>query len=154
MFTQENLDKLEKLRRAYPTSKSLTLSALWMAQEQFGWISPQTMTYVAGLLDVPVHHVFGVVTFYTMLNRKPVGKYHLQVCTNVSCMLRGAEHLCSRLSTHLGIKAGETSADQKFTLSEVECLGSCGSAPMMQVNDNYEENLSEGKIDQILSSLR
>lgn len=154
MLTKENLEKLEKLKTQYPTTKSLMLHALWMAQEQFGWISPQTMDDIAGLLNVPRNHVFGVVTFYTMFHTKPVGKYHLQVCTNVSCMLRGAERLCTRLCQRLGINVGETSPDQKFTLSAVECLGSCGSAPVIQVNDDYQENLSEAHVDQLLSRLR
>ena len=154
MFTREHLEQLERLKCRYPTTKALTLHALWMAQKQFGWVSPEAMKYIAGLLNVPVHHVYGVVTFYTMFNTTPVGTYHLQVCTNVSCMLRGAEELCARLSQRLGIKVGETSADKKFTLSEVECLGSCGTAPMMQVNDDYHERLSETYVDQLLSTLK
>ena len=90
MLSNDNLEKLERIRPHYPTTKSLTLPVLWMVQEQEGWVSPEAMTYVAGLLDLPVSHIFGVVTFYTMFNTKPVGKYHLQVCTNISCMLRGA----------------------------------------------------------------
>ncbi len=154
MLTKENLEKFEQLKSSYPTKKALTLHVLWMAQEQFGWISPETMKYAAGLLDVPLQHVYGVVTFYTMFNTTPVGKYHLQVCTNVSCMLRGAERLCSRITQRLGIKVGETSPDRKFTLTEVECLGSCGTAPMLQLNDDFQENLSEAKLDQLLSTLK
>jgi len=154
MFTPENLKKLEALKSRYPTKKSLTLPALWMAQEQFGWISPETMEYVAGLLDLPLRHIYGVVTFYTMFNTSPVGKYHLQVCTNISCMLRGSDALCSRISNRLGVRVGETTPDKKFTLSRVECLGSCGTAPMMQVNDEYHENLSDASVDQLLAGLK
>ncbi len=153
-FSDENLRKIEQLRKRYPTSKAMTLPVLWLAQEQFGWISPEVMSYVAGILDVPVSHILGVVTFYTMYNARPVGKYHLQVCTNVSCQLLGAEKLSDHLCRRLNIKLGETTPDEKFTVSEVECLGSCGTAPMMQVNDKYYENLSEQKIDEILSSLK
>lgn len=154
MFTEENLQRIETLKSRYPTTKALTLPALWIAQEQFGWISPETMKYIAGLLDVPLRHVYGVVTFYTMFNTRPVGKYHLQVCTNVSCMLRGSDELCDRISKQLGVSVGETTKDNKFTLSKVECLGSCGTAPMMQVNDDYVENLSPSGIDQLLSAFK
>jgi NADH-quinone oxidoreductase E subunit len=154
MFTQENLDKIDRLKKLYPTSKALTLPALWIAQEQFGWISPQTMKYIAGLLDQPLHHVYGVATFYTMFNTKPVGKYHLQICRNVSCQLMGSEKITDYICKKLAIKVGETNSDGRFTLSEVECLGSCGTAPMMQVNDDYFENLTTDKIDKILDELR
>ncbi len=154
MFTQENLKKLEELKKRYPTTKALTLPVLWMAQEQFGWISPDTMKYVAELLSLPVGHIYGVVTFYTMFNTKPVGKYHLQVCTNVSCQLRGAEHLTDHLCHRLGVAIGETTTDKKFTITEVECLGSCGTAPMMQVNDDYVENLTDEKVDKFLAECK
>ena len=154
MFNQENLKKIDELKRRYPTTKALTLPVLWMAQEQFGWISPDVMKYVAELLDLPVHHVYGVVTFYTMFNTKPVGKYHLQVCTNVSCQLRGAEHIADHICQRLGVGRGETTSDKKFTVVEVECLGSCGTAPMMQVNDDYYENLTDEKVDKLLSGCK
>jgi len=154
MFSEQNLKKIEELRRRYPTSKALILPVLWIAQEQFGWISPETMEYVARLLDLPFGHVYGVVTFYTMFNTKPVGKYHLQICTNVSCQLLGAEKLMEHICNRLDIKVGETTDDKKFTVSEVECLGSCGTAPMIQVNDDFRENLTEEKIDELLSNMR
>ncbi len=153
-FTKEQLERIERLKQRFPTTKALTLPVLWMAQEQFGWISLDTMKYVAGLLNLPLRHVYGVVTFYTMFNRQQVGKYHLQVCTNVSCQLLGAEKVTDHLCRKLNIKPGETTTDGKFTLSEVECLGSCGTAPMMQVNDDYYENLTESRIDAILKELR
>lgn len=154
MFTQENLNKLEELKKRYPTAKALTLPVLWMAQEQFGWISPETMKYVAGLLSLPVHHIYGVVTFYTMFNTKPVGKYHLQVCTNVSCQLRGAEQIVDHVCQRLGVRKGEVTADKKFSVTEVECLGSCGTAPMMQVNDHYHEDLTNEKVDKLLAEFK
>ena len=154
MLSSENLKKVEQLKRLYPTKKSLTLPVLWMIQEQDGWISEEAMKYVAQLLDLPQRHVYGVVTFYTMFNTKPVGKYHVQVCTNISCQLVGAEkisdHLCHRLKTQFG----ETTPDKKFTITEVECLGSCGTAPMMQVNDEYYENLTVQKVDAIIEELK
>jgi NADH-quinone oxidoreductase E subunit len=149
-FSDESLKKIEELRKRYPTAKALTLPVLWMAQEQFGWISGETMQYVAGLLDLPVSHVYGVLTFYTMLNPRPVGKFHLQVCTNVSCMLRGSDRIVSRICERLKIKMGETTTDNLFTLTEVECLGSCGTAPMLQANDKFYENLTIEQIDRLI----
>ena len=149
-LSEENLRNLEKLKKLYPTSKSLTLPVLWMAQKQFGWISSETMKYIAGLLNLPVSHIFGVVTFYTMFNTKPVGKNHIQVCTNVSCMLRDAEKITYHLCERMKIKLGETTPDEQFTVTEVECLGACGGAPMMQVNEKYYENLTIEKVDQLL----
>ena len=151
MFTKENFEQLDRLRKYYPTTKALTIPVLWMAQEQFGWISPETMKYVAELLQLPASHVYGVVTFYTMFNTRPVGKYHLQVCTNVSCQLRGAEGIRDHICTKLKIHPGETTSDERFTLTEVECLGSCGTAPAMQVsNGDFYENLSAEKVDLLL----
>lgn len=150
MFSQKYLDQIELLKPKYPTLKALTLPVLWMAQEQFGWISPATMKYVADLLGLPVSHVYGVVTFYTMFNTTPVGKHHIQVCTNVSCQLMGGEQLRDHICHRLGIKPGETTGDGQFTVNEVECLGSCGTAPMMQVNDDYHENLTRDSVTALL----
>ncbi|MBI1803002.1 MAG: NADH-quinone oxidoreductase subunit NuoE [Ignavibacteriae bacterium] len=150
MLSKENFEKLERLKSQYPTTKSLSLPVLWMIQEQHGWISPESMQYVADLLQLPVSHVYGVVTFYTMFNTKPVGKYHLQVCTNVSCLLRGGEELLDHICKRLHVKRGEITLDQRFTVTEVECLGSCGTAPMLQANDEYYENLSTEKVERLL----
>ena len=111
------------------------------------------MKYVGELLNVPYEQVYGVVNFYTMYNNQPVGRSHLQVCTNVSCMLRGAYDILDYISDKLNLKPGETSKDELFTLSEAECLGSCGTAPMMQVNNFYEENLNKERIDELISKL-
>ena len=154
MFSEENLKRIEALKRRYPTTKALMLPVLWMAQKQFGWISPETMRYIARLLNLPSSHVYGVVSFYTMFNSKPVGKHHLQICTNVSCQLLGAENIADHVCKRLSLKIGQTTPDKKFTVTEVECLGSCGTAPMMQVNDDYYENLTLEKIDMLLSELK
>ncbi|MEK7264370.1 MAG: NAD(P)H-dependent oxidoreductase subunit E, partial [Bacteroidota bacterium] len=119
MFSEDNLNKIEKLKSQYPTTKAITLPVLWLAQEQFGWISHETMMYIAELLDVPVSEIYGVVTFYTMYNQEPRGKYHLQVCTNVSCSLRGSEQIVRTICESQKIKMGETSADKRFTITEV-----------------------------------
>jgi NADH dehydrogenase (ubiquinone) flavoprotein 2 len=154
MFTEENLRKVEELKRRYPEPQGALLQVLWLAQEQFGWISEEVMHYVADLLQLPYSHVLGVVSFYTMYNRQPVGKYHIQVCTNIACMLLGSETIVEHLQKRLGIKIGETTPDRLFTLSEVECLGSCGTAPMMQVNEDYYENLTVDKLDKLIDEFK
>ena len=153
MLSEKNLQKIEELKKSYPTSQALVLPVLWMIQEEHGFISEESMKYVAQLLDVPIGHVLGVVTFYTMLHSKPVGKHHIEVCTNISCMLRGSEKIVELLEKRLGIGLGETSKDKKWTLSEVECMGSCGTAPMLAVGDEYHENLTAEKLEKILSDL-
>ncbi len=152
-FTNENLKKLEVIKSRYPSTHAALMPVLWMAQEQFGWISNEVMEYVGKLLNIPVEHILGVVRFYTMYNSKPAGKYQLQVCTNVSCMLRGAYDVLDYITGKLNIKPGETSPDGLFTVTEVECLGSCSTAPMMQVNNYFEENLDNKKIDKLLSDM-
>ena len=152
-FSPENKKHLDQIRKRYPTSQAALLPALWIAQEQFGWISSDVMKYVGEQLSVPYETVLGVVEFYTMFNDKPIGKYHLQVCTNISCMLCGGYEVYDYISQKLGIKNGETTPNGLFTLTEVECLGSCGTAPMMQVNNYYEENLTRDNIDSLINKL-
>jgi len=154
MLTKENIAKIDALRGRYPTSKALLLPALWIAQHQEGYISQETMKEIAQLLGIPFGHVLGVITFYTMFHSKPTGRHHIEVCTNVSCMLRGSERIVEHLEERLGTSLGETSADGKWTLSEVECMGSCGTAPMVAVGEEYHENLTVEKLDQILDGLK
>jgi len=153
MFSDEQLQRIEELKKRYQHPQSVILDALWMWQDTHGWISEEGMKAVAEVLGAPFHHVYGVVTFYTMFNRAPVGRYKIEVCTNISCMLRGSDRILEHLTSRLGIPVGGTTADGRFTLLEAECLGSCGTAPMMQVGDTYYENLDEGKIDRILKEL-
>lgn len=153
MLSEENLKKIEELKKSYPTAQALVLPVLWMIQEEHGYISEDSMKYAAQLLGVPFAHVLGVVTFYTMFHSTPVGKHHIEVCTNVSCMLRGSEKIVELLEKRLGIGLGETSKDKKWTLSEVECMGSCGTAPMLAVGEEYHENLTPEKLEQVLSDL-
>jgi NADH-quinone oxidoreductase E subunit len=150
-FSDEGMREFNEMLQRYPQKQAAILSALHIAQREFGYISPDVIKYVARLLGLSTARIHGVVTFYTMLNQKPVGKYHLQVCRNVSCSLLGAFHLIEYISGKLDIEPGETTPDGRFTLSLVECLGSCGTAPVMQVNDDYIENLTEEKIDGILN---
>jgi NADH-quinone oxidoreductase subunit E len=154
MLNESNQKKIEDLRKRYPTSQALVLPVLWIVQEQEGYISEDSMKYVATLLNVPFGHILGVVTFYTMYQRKQVGRHHVEVCTNVSCLLRGSGKILEHLQNRLGIKVGETSPDKKWTLSEAECMGSCGTAPMLAIGDEYYENLSIEKIDKLIDSLQ
>lgn len=154
MLSDKNLQKIEQLKKYYPTTQALVLPVLWMVQEEHGYISLDAMKYVAQLLDVPYSHIYGVVTFYTMFHSKPIGKHHIEVCTNVSCMLRGSKKIVHHLEQKLGIKMGETSSDRKWTLSEVECMGSCGTAPMFAIGEEYYENLTPEKVDKIVESLK
>jgi NADH-quinone oxidoreductase subunit E len=153
VLTEEHRNKIEELRKRYPTAQALVLPVLWMIQEQEGFISEESMKYAGTLLNIPFSHILGVVTFYTMLQKKPVGKHHIEVCTNVSCLLRGSGKVLEHIEKRLGIKAGETSQDKKWTLSEAECLGSCGTAPMLAVGDEYYENLTLEKVDKLIDSL-
>jgi NADH-quinone oxidoreductase subunit E len=154
-FNEEELKKIEEVKSRYPQAQAALLPVLWMIQEKEGWISEDSMKYAGDLLNVPYEHVLGVVTFYTMFNKKPGGKYHLQICTNVSCMLRGGYELFRQASEKLGIGNNETTADGMFTIEEVECLGSCGTAPMMQVNNKeYYENLDLEKFSAIIEDFK
>lgn len=154
MFSEQQIARIEQLKARYQHPQSVILEALWMWQDEHGWVSQEGMTTVARLLGVPDHHVYGVVSFYTMFNRAPVGKHKIEVCTNISCMLRGSDRIVKHLEATLDIRVGETTPDKKFTLVEAECLGSCGTAPMMQIGDDYHENLDEAKVDTILKGLR
>ena len=154
MLNEENINKLEELRKRYPTTQSLVIPVLWMIQDQEGYISEESMKYAGTLLNIPFSHILGVVTFYTMLQKKAVGKHHIEVCTNVSCMLRGSGKILEHIEKRLGIKSGEISQDKKWSLSESECLGSCGTAPMLAIGDEYYENLNLEKIDKLIDSLQ
>jgi NADH-quinone oxidoreductase E subunit len=153
MLSQAAIKKIEEVQKKYPTKRSAVLPSLYIAQEEQGWVTKEAMAEIARMLDIPPTQVFESATFYTMYNKKPVGKYHVQVCANLSCSLLGAEHVVKYISKKLNIKVGETSSDKKFTLSTVECLGSCDTAPMLQLNDEYHENLTEEKINKLLDSL-
>jgi NADH-quinone oxidoreductase E subunit len=153
-LSEQSKREIRKIRDEYPDPQSALLPALYLAQQDYcGWLPEQAFDEVAEVMGLPATQVAAAATFYTMLNKKPVGRHLIQVCTNISCSLLGAEHLLSYISHKLGIDAGETTDDGKFTLLEVECLGSCDTAPMMQVDDGYHENLTEEKVDQILASL-
>lgn len=154
MLSEENKKRVEELRKCYPTAQALVLPVLWMIQEQEGYISEDSMKYAGMLLNIPYSHILGVVTFYTMLQKKSAAKHHIEICTNVSCMLRGSGRILEHIEKRLGIKAGEVSQDKKWKISEAECMGSCGTAPMLAIGDEYYENLTLEKIDKLIDSLQ
>ena len=152
-FSPERQAELDRLLPRYPVREAALLPALRLAQQEFGYISNDVIEFVAGLLELPTARVRAVATFYTMYDMRPVGRYHVQVCQNLSCSMMGAEHIVAHLEKRLGVKAGETTADRKFTLSRVECLGACGTAPVMQINDDYYEALTPERVTEILEGL-
>jgi NADH-quinone oxidoreductase subunit E len=152
-FTPERQRRAEELVALYPEKRAALLPILWLVEEQEGWVAPSAMRAAAALVEITEAEAAEVVSFYTLFDRRPVGRNHIQVCAGVCCKLRGADWLISYLKDKLGIAAGETTPDGKFTLSTVECLGSCGTAPMMQIGDDYYENLDAEKVDGILKAL-
>lgn len=147
-------DKAEKICARYPRRDAALIPLLQELQREAGYVPEEGMDALAGFLGLPYARVKAVVTFYTMFNREPAGKYHLQLCRNISCHMAGAPGLLARLKDKLGIAEGETTPDGLFTLSTVECLGACGTAPVMQVNEAYFEKLDENKLDALLDDLR
>lgn len=155
VFTEEDLKEIESIKAKYPDVKAATLPALWVAQNRFGHVEPEVQRLVAKTLDLPEAHVHGVATFYTQYYKEKKGKYVLDVCTCLSCQLCGGYDILEHLEDRLGIKAGETTEDGMFTITEVECLGACGYAPMLQVtNDQYVNNLTPEKVDELLETLK
>ena len=153
-FSPETLKQFEATVARYPKKEAAMLPVLYLAQHEFGHLGPEAVEYVAKLMDQPPARVQGVVSFYTMYNMKPIGRHHIQVCRTLPCALRGSEAVTAFLKKKLGVDCGQTTPDGRFTLSEVECLASCGTAPMMQVNDEYYENLTEEKINQVLEAMK
>ena len=152
-FSPTAKQELDRIFGRYATRQAALLPALYLAQKEFGYVSVEAMEYVAGIVGVSPTRVYEVATFYTMYNKQPVGKYFIQVCTNISCALRGGTDLFAYLSKKLGIAEGQTTKDGRFSLVKVECLGACGNAPMMQVNDDYYEDLTPARVDEILKSM-
>ena len=153
-LSEKSKSEIHKIRDEYPDPQSAVLPALALAQRDYGgWLPKAALDEVAAVLNLPATQVAATATFYTMFHKQPVGRHVIWVCTNIACSLLGAEHLIAHLSRKLGIAVGETTPDGRVTLLEAECLGSCGTAPVMQVDDAYYENLTEAKIDQILASL-
>lgn len=154
VLSKETIERIEAEFPKYPDKRSLTLPALRIAQEEIGYVSEPAMIDLAELLDLTPIQIYEVATFYSQYNMKPVGKYLLQVCKTLSCSLVGAMSILEHIQSRLGIGIGETTGDGVFTLKVVECLAACGSAPMMQINDRYYEELTAEKVDQILGDLK
>jgi NADH-quinone oxidoreductase subunit E len=152
-LTPERDKRVDELLSQYPTKRAALLPILWVYQDQNGWISPEIMELIAARLEISTAAVKGVVTFYTMFFDKPVGKNVVWVCRTIGCEIRGAKGIQEHLEKRLGCHAGETTADGKFTLLRAECLAACGQAPMIQINDDYHENLDVPALDRILDSL-
>ncbi|HPR63526.1 MAG TPA: NAD(P)H-dependent oxidoreductase subunit E [Thermoanaerobaculia bacterium] len=144
-FPPEMESDVQEIFSRYPTREGALLPLLHLAQKTWSYIDRETMDYLAELVGIPPAKVYGVASFYTMYHRKKPGKTHIRVCTNISCMLKGADNLLAALETQLGIRAGETTADGRFSLEEAECLGACDRAPVFMVNDDYE-----GPVDHLL----
>ena len=153
-LSADHEQKLADLLTRYPNKMAACIPLLHLCQEQNGWITPEIVDYVAARLEVGVAHVQGVVTFYTLFNKKPVGKHQVWVCRTLPCALRGAGSILKHCEQRLGIHAGETTSDGAITLRTAECLASCGTAPMMQVDKAYHENLTPESVDAILDQLR
>ena len=156
-FSDDKIKEVQRIINFYPEGKqkSAVIPVLHLAQQEFGgWLSSETMDYVASLLQLEPIEVYEVATFYSMYNLKPVGKYMFEVCHTGPCMINGSDDIVKYIYDKLGIKPGETSEDGMFTLKTVECLGACGYAPMMQMGKNYREHLTKKKVDAIINESR
>ena len=154
VLTSEREKQLEEILGRYPNKMAACIPLLHLVQEQNGgWLSDEAISWVAERLGLPSAHVLGVATFYSLFNTKPVGKHQVWVCRTLSCALAGAGSVLRHCEKRLGIHAGETTADGKVTLWTAECLASCGSGPMMQVDRDYHENLTLDEVDRILDQL-
>ena len=150
---QAKAEAAEAIAR-YPVKRSAVLPLLWIAQRTWGWVPPAALKLVARSLELDETEVFGIATFYTMFNLRPVGRHHIQVCMTLSCSLMGADRLFRHLEHRLGIGHGETTPDGRFTLRRVECLAACGGGPCLQAGFEYHENLDEAKVDALLEKLK
>jgi NADH-quinone oxidoreductase subunit E len=155
VFSTETMADYREILTHYPQRRAALMPVLWLAQREFGWISPDVIAYVAALMELPVGWVEGAVTFYTMYYTRPKGRHHIQLCTNVSCQLRGADEVMSALRRHLAIDPGETTRDGEFSLDRAECLGSCGTAPVIQLGSGpFVESLTVDKVMELVERLR
>lgn len=152
-WTDAEQAEIREIVSRYPTERSAIMPVLWKAQHKWGWLSYDVMRLVGQTLNLPPSHVLSVATFYTMFKKAPTGEFLIQVCHTLSCELAGAERVIDRIKAKLGISEGETTPDGKFTLMRVECLASCGSGPMAQINEHFYELLTDARVDSILDGL-
>ncbi len=153
-FSDESDEEIARIMKRYPTRLAALIPTLWVAQHEFGTVTREVMELVATRLDLPTAKVITTATFYTMFNKKPVGRFHVQVCKNISCYLRRSDDVTAALKDAIGVGPGETTADGLFTLSEVECLAACGRAPAVQVNKTYHEWATPEGMRQLVADLR
>jgi len=155
VWTAEEQALVDRFKAQYPTAEAAVMKTLWLAQEKFGWLAPEVIQFVATTLGIPYAQAYGVATFYTMYFKEQKGRYVLDVCTCFSCQVCGGYDMLHYLEEKLGVHAGETTEDGLFTIQEAECLGACGSAPMLQVsNAEYVHNLTREKVDRLVDALR
>ena len=153
VFSPEVEAEIDRHLAKYPSKRSAILPLMFIVQRERGYLDPPGVAYLANRLSLRITDIWEVATFYSMLQTKPTGRYHIQVCKTLSCKIMGEGKITEHVSKKLGIKPGETTPDGKFSLSLVECLGSCGTAPMFQINFDYHEKLTTDKVDQILDAL-
>lgn len=152
-FDAERDAEFERLVVRYPERESMILPALWLVQEQEGWVSVEAMAYIADRIGTFAAKVYEAATFYTMFNLEPKGRYHIAVCRTLSCWLREKQAIVDYLAEEVGIKPGEITEDGRFSLEEVECLGHCGTAPVVQVNGEFHEEMDVDKMKALLATL-
>lgn len=153
IFSNEELQEIAELQKRYPEPAATLLPVLWRLQEKRGWLDSDAMEEAAAVCQVPKSHVEGVVSFYTMFFEKPMGEFHVQVCTNVSCMLCGGEKILDAMKSRLGIGNLARTEDGKFSIEETECMGACGGAPMMAVNEVFFEKISTQEANDVIDSI-
>lgn len=152
-LSPEREKQLEELLERYPAPQAACIPLLHLCQQQNGWLTEEVLEWVASRLELSAAHVRGVATFYSLLDTEPVGKHQIWVCRTLSCALQGADRVLARCEKRLGIRCGETTPDGKITLRTAECLASCGTGPMMQVDEDYHEKLTMEDVDRILDAL-
>jgi NADH-quinone oxidoreductase E subunit len=152
-FSESAMQRYLQILKRYPEKRAAVLPVLTLAQREFGWISPEVAEYVGTLMGYPPADMLSVASFYTMLHKRPAGRYHIEVCRNVSCWLMGTYRCVDEIKRRLNIEIGGITPDGKFSLALTECLGSCGTAPAMQVGDRYYENLTPERVEEILEKL-
>jgi NADH-quinone oxidoreductase subunit E len=153
-FDAKNEERFQKLLPKYPTRQAVVLPALWLAMDQWGYLTSEVIEYVANRLDQSPVSVFSVVEFYTMYKTKKTGRHHIQLCRNMTCTMRGCEDLVAQIEERIGIGPGQMTGDEQFSLELVECLGSCGTAPVMRLDEHYFENLTSDKLDRVIQACR
>lgn len=153
-FSEKAQLEFKNLLTRYDSKRSALLPVLHLAQDEFGHLSNEVVEYVAGLMDLSPAQVLEVVTFYYMYHRKPVGEHHFQFCKTLSCWMAGSHQLMKSVCSRLGIRPGETTPDGKFSVTGVECLGSCGTAPVVQINETFYENITPEKLNRLVNSCK